>query len=446
MNINRHFSRRSFLQTLGAAAAGAPFITSCMTTRPPSGRLRHASFGAGNQAWDDLNCIAKAPNVDIVAICDVDLRRTVEARKQFPNARIYQDWRELLDKEARHIDSVNVSTPDHMHAPIGVSAMQLGKHLYGQKPLAHDLYEVRRMTEIARRQRVVTQMGIQVHSKSHYRRIVPLIQSGIIGKIKEVHTWSNKTWGDTAPLPKLTETNPIPAGFDWNLWLGVCAERPFIGGDYYHPENWRKRLDFGTGTFGDMGCHIYDPVFCALKLTAPISIRSEGPAPNDCNWALDAKIHYQFPGNQFSCGPTLPITWYDGATEKPDEIKAIVGKQRLPDQGSVFVGTEGAVILPHYGKPQLYPLEKFKDYVQPDATDTNHWEEFVLACQGEGTTSTPFSYAGPLTEAVLLGGVASRFPQTTLKWDAANLKFDLPAANHFVRRSYRKGWAVKGLS
>lgn len=446
MNPNSHFSRRSFIKTMGVAAVGAPFLTGCVTRRTPSGRLRHASFGASNMAWSDLNQIAASPNVDIVAICDVDLSRTIEARKKFPNAKIYQDWRELLDKEANNIDSVNVSVPDHMHAPIGISAMQLGKHLYGQKPLAHDLYEVRRMTQIARKQKVVTQMGIQVHSKAHYQRIVPLIQSGIIGKIKEVHIWSNKTWGDTAPLPELTETHPVPADFDWNLWLGVCAERPFIGGDYYHPENWRKRLDFGTGTFGDMGCHMYDPVFCALKLTAPISIRSEGPAPNPWNWALDAKIHYQFPGNQYSADKTLPITWYDGAQKPPAEIAAILNGKRLPDQGSVFIGTDGAVILPHYGRPQLFPLEKFKDYVQPEAPDENHWEQFVLACQGKGKTSTPFDYAGPLTETILLGGVASRFPQTTLRWDAVNLKFDLPAANQFVRRDYRKGWSVKGLS
>ena len=444
MSSKRFHSRRSFLRTLGVAALGAPFITSCLMTRSHSHVLRHASFGAGGMAWTDLTQIAKCPGVEIVAICDVDLNRTIEARAQFPKAKIYQDWRELLDKEAKHIDSVNVSTPDHMHGPIGVSAMQLGKHLYGQKPLAHDLYEVRRMTEIAAQKKIVTQMGIQVHSTAHYRKATRVIQDGVIGKVKEVHTWSNKTWGDPSVLPGTSD--PVPAGFDWNLWLGVCAERPFIGGGYYHPENWRKRLDFGTGTFGDMGCHIFDPVFSALKLTAPLTLRSEGSAPNQWNWALDSRIHYLFPGNEYTADKTLPVTWYDGAQKPPAEIAARLGIKRLPEQGSVFLGADGVMVLPHVGRPQLYPVGKFHDYVAPDAGEANHWEQFVAACQGQCKTSAPFAYAGPLTESVLLGGVASHFPQTTIQWHATKLEFDLGEANQLVRRTYRKGWSVKGLS
>ncbi len=446
MKSNSQPSRRSFLKTVGVAALGAPFVTGCLTMRPASNVLRHACFGAGGMGRSDMHQLAECPGIEIVAICEVDLNRTAEVRKKFPKAKIYQDWRELFDQEADNIDSVNVSVPDHMHAPIGVTAMQLGKHLYGQKPLAHDLYEVRRMTEIAAKQKIITQMGIQVHSSSQYRKAVRVIQDGVIGKVKEVHTWSNKTWGDTSKLPILKDSFPIPAGFDWNLWLGVCAERPFIGNKYYHPENWRKRLDFGTGTFGDMGCHIFDPVFESLKLTAPISIRSEGPAPNQWNWALDSKIHYLFAGTEFTAGKTLPITWYDGAQKPPAEIAAQLGLKRLSDQGSAFLGTEGVMLLPHVGRPQLYPVEKFKDYTVPDIKEGDHWAEFVLACKGKGRTSAPFSYAGPLTESVLLGGVASHFPQTTLQWDARKLKFDLAEANHLVRREYRKGWEIKALS
>ncbi len=444
MNSSHRPSRRSFLKTLGVATVGAPFITGCLTTRPRSQVLRHAAFGAGGMAWVDLNQIAAVPGVEIVAICDVDLNRTAKARAKFPSAKIYQDWRELLDKEANNIDSVNVSVPDHMHAPIGVTAMQLGKHLYGQKPLAHDLYEVRRTTKFAAQKKIVTQMGIQIHSSSQYRKAVRVIQDGVIGKVKEVHTWSNKTWGDTSALP--TKADPVPAGFDWNLWLGVCAERPFIGDEYYHPENWRKRLDFGTGTFGDMGCHIFDPVFSSLKLTAPVSIRSEGPAPNQWNWALDSKIHYLFSGTEYTAEKTLPVTWYDGAQKPPPEIAASLGLKRLSDQGSVFLGTDGVMVLPHVGRPQLFPKEKFQDYVAPDMGEGNHWEEFVSACQGKSRTSAPFAYAGPLTESVLLGGVASHFPQTTLQWNAQKLKFDLAAANSLVRRDYRKGWTIKELA
>ena len=444
MNSNHLHSRRSFLKTIGIAAAGAPFITSGLMARSPNSVLRHASFGASSMAWEDLTQIAKCPGVEIVAVCDVDLSRTAEARAQFPKARIYQDWRELLDKEAKNIDSVNVSTPDHMHAPIGMSAMQLGKHVYGQKPLAHDLYEVRRMTEMAAKKKLVTQMGIQIHANAHYRRAVRLVQDGVIGKVKEAHSWSNKTWGDTSIKPD--RTDPVPAGFDWNLWLGVCAARPFIGDEYYHPGNWRKRLDFGTGTFGDMGCHIFDPVFGALALTAPLTVRSEGAAPNQWNWALDSKIHYLFPGTKYTAEKTLPVTWYDGAQKPPAELAALLGGKRLSEQGSAFIGTEGALLLPHVGRPQLYPVEKFHGFVPPDAGEANHWEQFTEACLGRGKTTANFAYAGPLTETVLLGGVASHFPQTTLQWHAHKLKFDLAEATQLVRRQYRKGWSVKGLS
>ena len=444
MKTNFQHSRRSFLKTLGVAAAGAPFITSGLMAQSPSRVLRHASFGAGGMAWEDLTQIANCPGVEIVAVCDVDLSHTAEARKQFPKARIYQDWRQLLDKEAKNIDSVNVSVPDHMHAPIGVSAMHLGKHVYGQKPLAHDLYEVRRMTEISKQKKIITQMGIQIHSTTQYRKAARLVRDGVIGKIKEVHSWCPKSWGDTSAKPD--QSDPVPADFDWNLWLGVCSERPFIGGEYYHPENWRKRLDFGTGTFGDMGCHIFDPVFKAIKLTAPISVRSEGLAPNQWHWALNSKIHYVFPGTEYTAEKTLPVTWYDGEQKPPAEVVALLEGKKLPGTGSVFIGTEGVMVLPHYGRPQLYPDAKYHDFIQPDAGEANHWGQFVNACLGKDTTTANFAYAGPLTEAVLLGGVASHFPQTTLQWNAHKLKFDLAEANHLVRRKYRKGWSVSGLS
>src|SRR5437764_345755 len=255
-------NRRSFLKTLGASALAAPFITRGLMAQSPNSVLRHASFGAAGMAGYDITELTKFPQLHLVAVAEVDLNRTVELKKKFPDVKVYQDWRQLLEKEAKNIDSVNVSTPDHMHAPIGMSAMQLGKHVYGQKPLAHDLYEVRKLSEFARQKGLVTQMGIQIHSVGHYRMASRLIQSGVIGKIKEVHSWCPKSWGDPAPRPEIT--GPVPENFDWNLWLGVCADRPYIAGEYYHPANWRKRLDFGTGTIGDMGCHIFDPVFDSL--------------------------------------------------------------------------------------------------------------------------------------------------------------------------------------
>lgn len=438
------FTRRSFLKTLGVAAAAAPFITSKLFAQSPNSVLRHASFGVGGMGGSDLAQFKTHPKFKLVAFCDVDARQIEKVQKQFPEARAYRDWRVLLDKEAKSIDSINVSTPDHMHAPIAVSAMQLGKHVYGQKPLAHDLYEVRRMTEVAQQKKVVTQMGIQIHSAAAYRIGVSMLQNGTIGKIKEVHSWCPKSWGDAAPKPDRSDS--VPDTLDWNLWLGVCADRPFIGDGYYHPVNWRKRLDFGTGTFGDMGCHIFDPVFKALELAAPISVRSEGPPPNQWNWAIDSKIHYQFAGTKYTADKILPVTWYDGASKPSAEVIALLEKDPLPDTGSIFVGTEGVMVLPHIAKPQLYPDAKFTDLKYPDLKELDHWGTFVDACLGEGQTTAHFGYAGPLTEAVLLGGVASRFPQTTLEWNARKLKFSLSEANQFVRRPYRKGWKVKGLS
>ena len=444
MTMNSNYSRRTFLKTVGATAIAAPFITSGLMARTRSSTLRHASFGASGMAFADLTSIGKCPGVEIVAICDVDLNRTAKALQLFPNAKVYQDWRVLLDKEGKNLDSANVSTPDHMHASIGVSAMQMGINIYCQKPMTHDVYEVRRMMKIAHKKKRVTQMGIHMHSSAAFLTAVRVLQDGAIGKVKEVHSWCPKSWGDFSPRPD--RSDPVPANFDWNLWLGVCAERPFIGDRYYHPGNWRKRLDFGTGTLGDMGCHILDPIFTSLGLAAPISARSEGPKPNEWNWALNGKVLYQFAGTGRTASKVLPITWYDGDSKPSAEVAALLEGDPLPGTGSLFVGTEGIMMLPSYVKPTLYPKAKFKDYAFPEIGEVNHYLQFVNACRGDGKTTTSFPYSGPLTETILLGDIASRFPQTTLKWNARKMKFDMPEANQFLRREYRQGWSVKGLS
>jgi Oxidoreductase family, NAD-binding Rossmann fold/Oxidoreductase family, C-terminal alpha/beta domain len=437
-------SRREFLKRIGVLAATAPFVTSGALAGSANNTLRHASFGCGGMGLGDLKVIGNLKGVEMVALCDVDISRATEARQLFPNARFYQDWRELLEKEEKNIDSINVATPDHMHAPIAVTAMRMRKHVYGQKPLAHDVHEVRRMTEIAEKSKLVTQMGIQIHSAAQYRMAVRIVQDGAIGKVREVHTWCPKSWGDPDALPD--RHDPVPANFNWDLWLGVCADRPFIGDAYYHPGNWRKRLDFGTGTLGDMGCHLFDPVFNALGLTTLLSVWSEGPPPNKWNWSLNGKVIYRFKGTPATASDVLPVTWYDGTSKPPAEIIALLGGDPLPDTGSVFVGTDGVMALPHIARPQLYPAAKFKDYQILELDDLNHWGQFVKACQGQGKTTADFTYAGPLTESILLGGIASRFPETTLNWNTKKMKFDLSDANAFLQRKYRKGWTIKGLS
>jgi len=443
---SRRTDRRLFLKSLAATGVSVPLFSPHLISAPPSRTVRHASFGGAGMAAADWQNLTNHPSLQLVCLAEVDLGRLDTLKKRFPDGKVkvYQDWREMLDKEGKHLDSVNVGTPDHMHGPMAMSAMQRGLHAYVQKPLAHDLYEVRRLTAVAREKKLVTQMGIQCHSAPYYRIAVKVIQSGAIGKVKEVHLWSSKKWGDPAPLP--SGSDPVPATLNWDKWLGIASQRPFLKG-YYHPGNWRKRLDFGTGTFGDMGCHIYDPVFEALALTAPLSVRSEGPAPNRWNWALDAVIHYIFPATPFTADKTLPMTWYDGDQRPPQKIQALLGGKPLPKQGSIFVGTKGTVLLPHIGRPELFPQNQFKDYLLPRDNGSNHWAQFVDAILGKGKTLAPLSYSGPLTETVLLGGVATRFPRLALEWDSAALQFrNSPAANQLVRRTYRKGWEVVGLS
>ena len=438
-------TRRRLLQATAAAGLSTPFFIRNLRSAPPSETVRHASFGATGMAAADHQAIARHPSVKFLAVADVDLSRAEQAKKRFPEVAVYQDWREMLDKEAKNLDSVNVSTPDHMHAPMAMSALQLGLAVYCQKPLTHDVFESRRLTEVAREKKLISQMGIQVHSSNEYRSAVKLIQNGAIGKVSEVHTWSNKKWGDPAPRPDASDEPP--ATMNWDHWVGVCAERPYIGGGYYHPGNWRKRLDFGTGTFGDMGCHIYDPVFAALALTAPLSVESHGPAPNAYNWANDAIVHYVFPGTKFTAGQTVRVTWYDGDQRPPMEVVARLGEMKLPGQGSIFLGTDGIMVLPHVAQPILLPQEKYKDFARPQLEPVDHWRQFVEAVRGNGSTSASFDYAGPLTQAILLGGVASRFPKAKLEWDAAKLQFtNMADANQYLRRTYRKGWEVAGLS
>lgn len=442
MNTQAKTSRRSFLRTGAFGAFAAPFITRNLIAAPPSERVIHASFGASGMAWADVTAIASAPNVTIAAVAEVDAARVADFRKKFPEARVYEDYRVLLEKEK--LDSVNVSTPDHMHAAMGMAALLRGVNVYGQKPLTHDLFETRRLTETAREKKLVTQMGIQIHSAREYKLAVALVQSGAIGKVKEVHTWSSKEWGDNGSQP--SQSDPVPSGFNWDLWLGVCQERPFFGKGWYHPGNWRKRLDFGTGTFGDMGCHIFDPVFGALALTAPVSVKSEGAAPNEHSWATNAVIRYIFPSTPFTIAENIPVTWYDGHKRPEAGVQALLEGKELPDQGSILIGTEGVMVIPHIANPILLPNTKYADFKMLKVDGADHWHQFVAAVRGEGKTSAGFDYSGPLTESVLLGSVATRFPQTKLDWDAKALRFtNVAEANAFVRRKYRAGWEVAGL-
>ena len=443
MTTPSHITRRAALKTMAAAGITAPFVFRAHVHAKPSETVNHASFGANGMAWADIQSLTAGKHLRLVAVADVDTAQTANVRKNFPQARIYQDWRELLDKE-KDLQSVNVYTPDHMHAPITLRWMQQGLHVYTQKPLTQTIYEARQLTRVARERRIVSQMGIQIHSDARHKTVAEIIQGGAIGKVREVHSWSNKEWGDRGVLPD--RTDPVPATLNWDHWLGVAAERPFLGNGYYHRSNWRKRLDFGTGTFGDMGCHILDPVFTALALTSPISVRAESGAPNAHNWGLNCQVHYIFPGSKVTAD-RVNLTWYDGSARPPAAVRNQIGKRNLSDQGSIYIGSDGVLYSPYLsGAPILLPEEKFRDFKRPRPASDNHYLQFVEACRGNGRTSAPFDYSGPLTEMVLLGCLATRFTKTTLEWDAAKMQVtNSRDATALVRRTYRKRWEVTGL-
>jgi len=434
-------NRRTALASLATGFA-MPAVLLRSGKAASSETLQHASFGASGMAGADIGSLSESKNLKLVAVADVDERALAAIKRSHPQVRTYTDWRVLLDKE-KHLDSVNVSTPDHMHAPISYSALARGLNVYNQKPLTQTIYEARKLAELAAEKKVVTQMGIQIHSHPVHQQIIATIQAGLIGKVKEVHSWSGKHWGDTNPTPKRRDTPP--KGFHWDHWLGVAAPRPFIAG-YYHPGEWRKRLDFGTGTFGDMGCHILDPVYSALSLTAPRSVISTGGAAGKDNWGLDSKVKYLFPATQYTEGE-LPLYWYDGDARPSHEVVERIKPHSLSDQGSIFIGTQGVLYAPYIDTPRLLPEEQFKETRLPEPPGADHYLQFVDACLGKGKTSTPFSYAGPLTEMVLLGCLSTRFPGQILEWAPDRLKITNSAeASACVRKHYRAGWEVKGLS
>jgi predicted dehydrogenase len=427
-------SRRSFLAAAGGSLALPAFGRQ-------DRKLRLATVGCGGMGGADLSNLSKHPAVEVVALCDVDALKLAEAAKTFPAAKQFRDYRKMFAEAGELFDAVNVGTPDHTHAPASMSALNLGKHVYCQKPLTHDVWEARKLAEAARARKLTTQMGIQVHSGREYRLAVKLIHEGAIGRVREVHSWSGKKWGFDGPRPP--GEDPVPANLDWDLWLGSAPHRPYKK-SHYHPANWRKWTDFGCGTMGDMSIHILDPVAGALALTQPKTILSESDAPPAESFATRNVVRYVFPGTKYTVDP-LPLSWYDGdAMPKTDGWPAI---EKLPDQGSMFVGEKGFMLLPHVSRPVLLPAENFKDFTWPTADGASHWHQWVDACLGRGAASANFDYSGPLTEFVLLGVVANRVPGKQLTWNAAELKLEGSAeAQALLKRTYRKGWEVPGLS
>ena len=454
------WSRRRFLRVAAAAGLGAPFIVSCRTPQPaprvisPNGKLNHACIGVGGMGWVDLQNFQQHPRVQIVALCDVDSGHLERAAKAVPGARLYSDWRELLRKEGDQIDSVNVAVPDHMHFAIACSAVQKAKHVYCQKPLCHDVAEVRALTLAAVQQGVRTQLGTQVASTVNERTAVQWLKEGRIGKVTHAYLCSNRpgaveNYRLKGPRPAVGE--PPPASLQWDLWLGTAPARPYAS-EIYHPTKWRAWQDFGTGWSGDIGCHIFDPVWKGLGLQPPLTVQAEvqtswkeSPERRADTWPQGDHITWTFPGNDKTGGRELVLEWFDGEFYPPEHIRRLYSAdlKEYPSESSILIGTEGSLLIPHNSLPQLLPEEKFKDLKRPLLPPRNHYHHFVDACLGGENTESHFAQTGPMTEAILLGTVAIRLPDQKLEWDSARLKFNNPAeVNRPLRRRYRDGWHI----
>ncbi len=476
-------SRRSFIRNTAMAAAGFYIIPRHVLGgkgfTAPSDKLVIASIGVGGKGEDDITHFSASGKAEIAFLCDVDDRQSVKARQTFPNAKYYKDFREMLDKQSKSIDAVSVSTPDHTHAVAAMAAMQLGKHVYVQKPLAHDIYEVRMLTKAAHRYKVVTQMGNQGASGDGVRQLIDWYSAGIIGDVDTVYCFTDRpVWPQGVPRP--TDQSPIPKELDWDLWLGTAPKKNYF--ENLLPFNWRGWWDYGTGALGDMGCHIIAPAFAVLGLGYPVSAECSVATRYIEPWVkayytesgpVSSHITLTFKGKNGK--PDLKLHWMDGGIQptRPEEL----GPNELfggGGNGTYFIGSKGKMMCDTYGaNPQLIPTAKTKETQVPQTiarvpgSAEGHYAAWIEAClAGYGSDkannlSSRFDLAGPLTESVIMGNLAIRsydikklkqgsttdydYPGRYIKflWDGDNMKItNFDDANQFVKRTYREGWSL----
>jgi len=455
----RHlFSRRQFLRTTALAGFAAPLILpSGLRSAAANSKLSHACIGVGGMGWNDLNTLARHEKVQITALCDVDANTLDKAAKAFPGARTYKDWRELLEKEGDKIDSVNAAVPDHMHFAIAHSAIQQGKHVYCQKPMCHDVAEVRALTEASLQKRVVTQLGTQMAAGLGERTVVHLLKTGAIGKIKHAYLCSNRPGAvENYRLagPRPASGQQPPASLNWDLWIGTAPLRPFVP-EIYHPTKWRAWQDFGTGWSGDIGCHIFDAIWKGLSLKPALTVVAEvqdswekSPARRADNWPQGQHLTWTFPGNDLIEGKELTLEWFDGEFYPPDDIRKLYTAdfKEYPTESLMVVGTEGALLYPLGRAPILLPEKKFENHPRPKLEPRDHYHHFVDACLGGAQNESFFAQTGPMTETILLGTVGIRRPGTKLAWNHARMKFQNNTdADRLLQHKYRDGWSNGGF-
>jgi predicted dehydrogenase len=390
-------------------------------------------IGVANKGAENLKGMSSE---NIVALCDVDGQSLDKAAAQVPKAKTYRDFRRML--EQKDLDAVVVTIPDHCHAVATMAAIKLGRHVYCEKPLTHSVYEARQIRLAAREHKVATQMGNGGHASEALRECVDWIQAGVIGPVREVHAWSNRPiWPQGIGRP--AETRPVPRHLEWDLWLGPAPDRPYHPA--YHPFKWRGFWDFGTGALGDMGCHIMDTAFWALDLGAPSSVEAESSGVNEETAPKWSIVRYQFPARGLR--PAVKLTWHDGGKLPAPELTGLAADQKLSDNGSLFIGDKGSLLFER-GRP-LRVVPPAKDFQAPPRkipSSPGHYAEWIAACKGGVPAMSNFDYAGPLTEAVLLGNVALR-AGSRIDWDTDKLAVrNVADAARFIRPEYRRGWAL----
>lgn len=415
----------------------------------PKERLRFAAIGCRNMGWKDVSTIGAHPSVEMVAFCDVDSRHFDRAEEKWPGRPKFSDFREMFDRLEGRIDAVNVTIPDHSHAFAVQEALRRGIHVYCQKPLTHTVWEARQIARLAAKAGTVNRMGNQIHSEPQYRMAALIVQrDGKIGKVKEVHTWiAAPGHGRSGRIERPDGNAPPPPEVDWEAWLGPARGRPYGGERVYHPFAWRDWQEFGSGSIGDNGCHLLDPLYTSLGLGAPLAVTAEHSGMNDEVWPAQETIVYEFAGTPWTAEDRLKVTWYDGGRMPRLRLEGVPELRTLDTPASLLVGTEGCLLLPHWGTPKLFPETDFADYRLPDPGTAHHWHDWVDACLvGNPGLTDNFAYAGPLTEAVQLGNVAVRFPGRRLEWDSPGLRFpNAPEADRHLTKDYREGWKVEAV-
>jgi len=448
MSTNQKFSRRTFISSAAAMSvftAVPRHVLGGTKHTPPSEKVNIAGIGVGGMGFNNLR---QLESQNIVALCDVDSGYAAKAFKHYPNARQYKDYRKMLEQQ-NDIDAVVIATPDHTHAVITMAAIRAGKHIYCQKPLAHNIDEVRRLTQAAKESNVVTQMGIQGHSDEGINRICEWIWDGAIGPVSKVDAWCSlgyyppgrASWCTTHyDIP--ADKPPVPDGLDWDLWLGPAPWRDYH--PTYHPGRWRAWNSFGCGMMGDRGVHTLDSVFMALKLKQPEVISATVSNANEQTHPFCSIVKFYFGERQEM--PPVELTWYEGIeAPRPKELEE---GRRLPEEGGViFQGTKGYIICGVYGNsPRIFPEEKMRAYEQPAKTlrriQGTHEQEWINAIKEGRKANACFEYAGPLTEFALLGNVAKRM-QSKLFYDSDKMEFaNNSEATALLTKQYRQGWAL----